>query len=117
MTAENRDKSLAANEWVSEQIAEDFTYRGLFFMRPEDDPEWLRDNVKRLGLHGLKCYHTMAAVDRTSEPDVETFLPESVVKVADEEGLVITLHMVKSHAVADSAKSSGYVAAASPTRT
>ena len=103
VTAENHDKSLAANEWVSEQIAEDFTYGGLFFVRPEDNPEWVRDNVKRLGLHGFKCYHTMVAVDPTWEADVETFLPESLVKVAHGEGLAITLHMVKSHAVADSA--------------
>ncbi|MFP6753164.1 MAG: amidohydrolase family protein [Pirellulaceae bacterium] len=103
VTAENRDKSLAANEWVSEQIADDSTCRGLFFVRPEDDPEWVRDNVRRLGLHGLKCYHTMATVSPTWEAGVETFLPEPLVKVADEEGLVITLHMVKSRAVADPA--------------
>ena len=103
VTAENRDKSLAANEWVSEQIAEDSSCRGLFFVRPEDDPEWVRENVKRLGLHGLKCYHTMAADDPTWEADVDAFLPEPLVKVAHEEGLVITLHMVKSRAVADPA--------------
>ncbi len=103
VTAENRDKSLSANEWVSEQIADDSTCRGLFFVRPEDDPEWVRDNVRRLGLHGLKCYHTMATVSPTWEAGVETFLPDSLVKVADEESLVITLHMVKSRAVADPA--------------
>ena len=59
VTVENKEKTLTANEWVSQEIADDPDCRGIFFIRPEDDPEWVRDEVRRLGLHGLKCYHTM----------------------------------------------------------
>jgi glutamate-1-semialdehyde 2,1-aminomutase len=68
---------------------------------PQDDPEWVRSEVRRLGLHGLKCYHVNAPVPRTWDADIPDYLPERLVKVADEEGWVITLHMVKSRAVAD----------------
>ena len=101
VTADNKNKNLAANEWVSQQIADDPNCRGLFFIKPEDDPEWVRDEIRRLGLHGLKCYHTMSSTKPTWESAIEHFLPEPFVKVADEEGWVITLHMVKSRAVAD----------------
>ncbi len=102
-TSLDADKRMMANEWVGEQAALDPNNRGLFFIHPDDDPEWVRENVGRLGLHGLKCYHTMAAVDPTWEADIQAFLPEPLVAVAGEEGWVITLHMVKSRSVADPA--------------
>ncbi len=49
------------NEWVAQAVADDASFRGIFFIRPTDDPEWVRQEVRRLGLHGLKCYHTMAS--------------------------------------------------------
>ena len=103
ITVEHRDQSLVANEWISQQLAHDRNCRGLFFVKPEDDPEWIRENVQQLGLHGLKCYHTMAAVTPTWEADIDAFLPDSFVQVADEEGWVITLHIVKSRALGDPA--------------
>ncbi len=97
---ENRQ---TANQWVSDHVGVDPDNRGIFFIHPEDDPEWVRQEVRRLGLHGLKCYHTMSGVDPTWDADIEAFLPEPLIAVADEEGWVITLHMVKSRAVAEPA--------------
>ncbi len=90
-----------SNEWVGREVAQATDCRGSFFVRPTDDPEWVRQEVRRLGLHGLKCYHAQAAVAPTWEADIPDYLPESLVKVAHEEGLAITLHMVKARAVAD----------------
>ncbi len=101
VTPGHRDRSVEASEHIAFEIKADTNCRGLFFVRPEDDPEWVRDNVRRLGLHGLKCYHTMAPDDPTWDADIPAYLPERLIKVADEEGWVITLHMVKSRAVAD----------------
>ena len=100
-STEKRDQIHIANEWNSRHTAVDPDCRGLFFIKPEDDPEWIRQEVKRLGLHGLKCYHLMARVEPTWEADIPDYLPEAAVAVADEEGWVITLHMVKSRGVAD----------------
>ena len=96
-----RESMNMANAWIARNVAADSTARGLFFVRPEDDPEWVRDEVCRLGLHGLKCYHTMAAATPTWEADIPDYLPEPLVKVAHEQGWVITLHIVKARAVAD----------------
>ena len=90
-----------ANEWIGRNVARDASCRGLFIVKPKDDPEWVRQEVKRLGLHGFKCYHLFAAASPTWEADVPAYLPEPLVKVANDEGWVITLHLVKAHAVAD----------------
>ena len=79
------DLRMKANEWIGEHVAGDRQCRGLFFITPQDDPEWVRENVRRLGLHGLKCYHTMSDVDPTWEAAIEDYLPEPLIKVADEE--------------------------------
>lgn len=89
------------NEWVSQATENAPDYRHLFFVKPGDDPEWVRQEVKRLGAHGLKCYHTMAPSQPTWEAEVPAYLPEELVRVAHEEHLVITLHMVRERAVAD----------------
>ena len=89
------------NEWVARHTAMDSDCRGLFFIGPEDDPDWVRQEVRRLNLHGLKCYHTMAPVQPTWEAEIPDYLPERLVRIAHEERWVITLHMVRSRAVAD----------------
>jgi predicted TIM-barrel fold metal-dependent hydrolase len=98
----SRERVEQSNEWVGRQReAAGAGSRGLFLVRPEDDPEWVRDRVRRLGLHGLKCYHTYAATSPTWEAAIPDYLPEPLVKVADEEGWVITLHLVRARGVAD----------------
>ncbi len=92
-----------ANDWITEHCSGKADCRGLYFVRPEDDPEQVRTEVRRRGLCGLKCYHTMADRKPTWEADIAEFLPDRLVKVADDEGWVITLHLVKSRAVADPA--------------
>jgi glutamate-1-semialdehyde 2,1-aminomutase len=92
-----------ANRFVATETARDRICRGLFFVKPTDDPEWVRQEVRRSGLHGLKCYHTHSAKQPTWNADIPDYLPESLVRVAHEEGWVITLHVVKSRAMADPA--------------
>ena len=78
----------------SQDTARNPSCRVHFFVRPHDDPEWVRGEVRRLGLHGLKCYHTFAPVQPTWEAEIPDFLPEPLVRVANDEGWFITLHMV-----------------------
>lgn len=74
---------------------------GQLLVSPGDDPEWVRDEVRRGGFVGLKPYRTLAPVPDTMAADIEQFLPEAHVRVAHEEGLAITLHVVHSRALAD----------------
>ncbi|TWU13143.1 Amidohydrolase [Symmachiella macrocystis] len=98
---QHRDRFPDASAWVAQEVVHDPRCRGEFFIAADDDPEWVRDEVRRLGLHGLKCYHITAATQPTWDAQIPDFLPEPLVKVAHEEELVITLHMVRSRAVAD----------------
>jgi glutamate-1-semialdehyde 2,1-aminomutase len=87
--------------WMSSQTAMDRRCRGEFYVQPEDDPEWLREQVRAAGLHGLKCYHTSAPGRQTWDAEIPDYLPEPIVRVAHEEEWVITLHLVRARGVAD----------------
>jgi len=91
----------APNAWVSEQIKKDPLARGQFMVRPTDDPEWVRQEVRRLGLRGLKPFASYANVPRYSEAELPSYLPEPIVAVAHEEGWSITLHMQRRLSASD----------------
>ena len=50
---------------------------------------------------GLKPYHLFADRKVTWDAQIEEYLPEWAFNLADEKGLLITLHMVKDDAIAD----------------
>jgi predicted TIM-barrel fold metal-dependent hydrolase len=89
------------NELVSSQITAHNGWRGALLVSPEMDPEYVRGEVRRLRLSGLKCYHVRSGKAVTWDADIPDYLPKAQVKVAHEERLCITLHMVKARAVAD----------------
>ncbi len=76
---------------------------GQMLVTPQDDPGFIREFVRTHRLAGLKCYHLYATSQPTFQASVADFLPEAQVQVADELGLTITLHIVKSTALADPA--------------
>lgn len=96
-----RTDAAKAGRWIADQIIGNPLCRGEYLIRPTDDPEQVRQSVRHLGLHGLKCYHIYSSHNPTWEADIPSYLPEPLIKVADEEGWVITLHMVKPRAAAD----------------
>ena len=75
--------------------------RGQMLIQPEHDPEFIRETLRRCGFVGLKCYHVYSPRRPTFDSLIEEYLPESHVRVAHEEGLSITLHMVRARALAD----------------
>jgi predicted TIM-barrel fold metal-dependent hydrolase len=89
------------NAWISQEIGKDPLSRGQFLVRPTDDPEWVRQEVRRLGLRGLKPFSTYSQVENCWEAEIPDYLPEPLVAVADAEGWSITLHLVRSRGVAD----------------
>ena len=76
------------NAWIACATAQAPDCRGLFFVRPTDDPEWVRQEVRRQGAHGLKCYHTLAPTKPTWEAEIPDYLPEPIVQIAHEERLL-----------------------------
>lgn len=90
-----------ANQWTARHTAADRRCRGFFFVRPQDDPAWVQSEVRRLGLHGLKCYFTCSERESVWEADIPNYLPEPLVKLAHDRAWPITLHLVKPRAAAD----------------
>lgn len=94
------------NGFIAEQIQNEPRCRGAMVVRPEMDPDYVRQEVKRLGMAALKCYHLLAQRPEPESPtwnvDIPSYLPETLVQVADEMELPIILHLVKSRALADS---------------
>jgi len=112
----------ANNEFIAAEIQGDSPLaansRGQMIISPDMDAETILDEVRRLGMTGLKCYHTMAslnprlgtpesgagsytAADPTWTAPIEAYLPEEHVAAANTLGLTITLHMVRDRALAD----------------
>ena len=90
-----------ANRFTAEETAKIPGSRAQMMVAPDDDPEMIRDTVRSLGLAGLKCYHLYSSVTPTFDSPIEAFLPEEQVRVAHEEKLSITLHIVKQRSLAD----------------
>jgi glutamate-1-semialdehyde 2,1-aminomutase len=91
----------AENAFLHEQLLGRPGSRGQMLITPSQDPEFIRETVRRCGFVGLKCYHVYSPRRPTFESLIEEYLPESQVRVAHEEGLSITLHMVRARALAD----------------
>ncbi len=90
-----------ANQFLYEQLLQRPSSRGQMLITPDLDPELIRETVRRCGFVGLKCYHVYSSRARTFDSLIEEYLPESQVQVAHEQGLSITLHIVRSRALAD----------------
>jgi glutamate-1-semialdehyde 2,1-aminomutase len=91
----------AANEFLFHELQQAPEARGQMLITPQHDPEFIRQTVQQCGFVGLKCYHVYSPVRPTFESPIGDFLPEPQVRVAHEEGLSITLHIVRERALAD----------------
>lgn len=93
----------AENEFLFDELKRRPGSRGQMLITPQQDPEFIRETVRRCGFVGLKCYHVYSSRRPTFDSFIEEFLPEPQAAVAHDEGLSITLHMVRSRALADRA--------------
>lgn len=91
------------NEFLHQELLHRPGSRGQMLITPGQDPEFIRQTVRRCEFVGLKCYHVYSPRRPTFDSLIEEFLPEPQVRVAHEEGLSITLHMVRPRALADPA--------------
>jgi glutamate-1-semialdehyde 2,1-aminomutase len=90
----------AANAFLAGECRHDGC-RGQMLIEPSMDPEFIRQEVRQNGFVGLKPYHLFANEKPTFDAHIPSYLPESHVRVAHELGLTITLHIVRSRALAD----------------
>lgn len=90
------------NEWFLQQLATVPTCVGEVFVKPGDTREYIESLLVSPQVKGFKCYHITAKTDGpTFKADIAEYLPEVAWEIANERGLVITLHMVKDLSLAD----------------
>ena len=89
------------NEFTAAQIPKDPLSGALMVVAPHMTPERLREDVLRHGFLGFKPYRFFAATGDSVECRVTDMLPESQIEIADELGLIVTLHLAKRRAIAD----------------
>lgn len=99
----NEQNYEAANRFVAAEVAKDRSSRGQLVVSPKQEADQVREAVRKYRFVGLKVYHTFAARQPTWDAEVQEYLTEEHVRVAHEEGLSITLHMVRARALADPA--------------
>lgn len=89
------------NRFVADEVRRDAQSRAQMLTTPSMDAEFIRETVRREGFTGLKCYHVYSPEPSTFDSQIPAYLPEEHVRIAHEEGLSITLHMVRRRAIAD----------------
>ena len=95
------DEVRRQTEHIAREAESDPLCRPTMFVSPSLDPDFVRQEARRLNVAGLKCYHSERPRTPTGDSEIPEFLPEEMVRVADELGLCVTLHMVKARSVAD----------------
>ena len=91
----------ATNDFVAKEAAKRPRSSAQMLVSPTHDPEFVRQTVREKGFVGLKPYRVFSAKRPTVDSLIEDFLPEQLVRIAHEERLTITLHIVRDRALAD----------------
>ncbi|MBT3320464.1 MAG: amidohydrolase family protein [Clostridia bacterium] len=93
----------AINSFVASEVSSDSMCKGSIIIDPTDEKS-ARDLAEaNPELIGLKPYHFFSGREVTWNADIDEYLPEWAWQLADERGMLITLHMVKDDAIADPA--------------
>ena len=88
------------NAWMVQQLEAAQGCAAEAFVLPTDTAEDVRSLLIHPRIRGFKCYFN-SRPENNGESDIADFLPESAWQVANEKGLFITLHMMKTLSPAD----------------
>ena len=83
------------NNWVAGEIADDPRSFGQMLVAPTDDPDWVEEEMTRLGFRGLKPFAVYSGVDNYWEAEIPDYLPEPLAAAADRNGWSVTLHLMQ----------------------
>lgn len=89
-----------ANRWMAQQLEAASDCVAEAFVLPTDSVADVQALLIHPRIRGFKCYYNTRP-ENGGESDIETFLPESAWQVANDRGLFITLHMMKTLSPAD----------------
>ena len=89
------------NRFVAEETHKDAGSAPLMLVKPGMDPQAVSDFIAEHDVVGLKPYRFYSITGDTIECGITDYLPEELIEVANEHGLLIILHMSKRRAAAD----------------
>jgi len=89
------------NEYLVAQLEGETHSKGSILISPDYPREKVLRYLGHSQIVGLKPYHVFSDEQPTYQASIPSYLPEWAWEMADEHGLVITLHMVKDLALAD----------------
>ncbi|NOZ21186.1 MAG: amidohydrolase family protein [Planctomycetes bacterium] len=101
--------SIANNEYVAEKC-DHKRFFPLRLIRPEDDPDAVRKDVLGKKFLGFKPYRNYVRKADPEEVEVFDMLPDELMAIADELGLIVMLHIPRKQRLADP-KNQGQVVA------
>lgn len=90
-------------KFFSEQLDLFPDFVGEVMVKPEESYDEICSHISHPKIKGLKCYHKYANREISSDADIHEYLSESALQIANDLGLVITLHLVKERALSDPA--------------
>ncbi|MBO5891359.1 MAG: amidohydrolase [Oscillospiraceae bacterium] len=101
MTEPNSPNRKASVEFLVQQLDQFPGNVGEVMVGPKDTVEDIENLLIHPDIRGFKCYHVTAENKPTTQAAIGEYLPESAWQVANQRGMVITLHMVKDRSLAD----------------
>jgi len=90
-----------ANQFVVDESRKDAGSIPFMLVRPGMDPHTMAEFIEKNDVAGLKPYRFYAASGDMVECGITDYLPEELIEVANEYGLIVILHMAKLRAAAD----------------
>ncbi len=91
----------AVNSFVASEVKDSSAFKGSICIDPSNEASARKLVEENPNIIGLKPYHLFADRKVTWDAQIDEYLPEWAFKLADEQKLLITLHMVKDDAIAD----------------
>ena len=89
--------------FFSEQLGANPDCVGSLLVKPEESYEEILSHIANPKIVGLKCYHTYAKRESTSDADVHEYLSDTALEIADKYKMTVTIHLVKDRALSDPA--------------
>ena len=91
----------AANEFLFEQLQANPGSRGLLLVAPNSPREKVKEWLSKPGIVGFKPYYMLSTETPVSESSIEGYAPDWMWRMADECGLIMTIHLVRKGALSD----------------
>ncbi len=90
-----------SNEYLIDQLEADRESSGLILITPDMPESTILRTLEHPRISGFKPYHVYSADKPTFEASIYSFLPERILKIADQRKLIVMLHIVKHDALAN----------------